>query len=111
MLPFLVSVLFTFYIQGVLKKLKKFGCRKVKCAPSLPANYTTYRGRQKQRAISRIEGDAEGLSPVYSLASPRCSEYFRLAVLCVFEVTCTGRARDLLSGLPFSKHKLHNPVA
>jgi hypothetical protein len=37
------------------------------------------------------------LTPVYSQASFRCSEYFSLGVLHVFEVTCTGRASGLLS--------------
>jgi hypothetical protein len=45
-----------------------------KCAPSLPANYTTYRGRQhvkKQRSVPRIEGDAEGLK-LHVLLEWRC---------------------------------------
>jgi hypothetical protein len=51
------------------------------------------------------------LTPAYSQASFRCSEYFSLAVLCVVEIMCTGRSRDVLSGLPFYRHKLHDPVA
>jgi hypothetical protein len=51
------------------------------------------------------------LTHVYSQASFCCSEHFSLAVLCVFEVRCTGRASDLLSGLHLCRHKLHDPVA
>jgi len=53
------------FIIGNLKLLRPWRRYELKCAPLLPANYTTYRGREdvkKQRSIPRIEGDTEGLN-------------------------------------------------
>jgi hypothetical protein len=43
MLLFLVHVLFTFYIQGMLKKLKKFGCQNVKNVALISPHYLPFR--------------------------------------------------------------------
>jgi hypothetical protein len=53
MLPFLVPVLFTFYIQGVLKKLKKFGCQKVN---------SIFGSRKKSQGAKSVEYGGWGMS-------------------------------------------------
>jgi hypothetical protein len=50
MLPFLVPVLFTFYIQGVLKKLKKIRCQKVKL--QTPGNHPQERLQHSENGES-----------------------------------------------------------
>jgi hypothetical protein len=49
MLPFLVHVLFTFYIQDVLKFKCKFGCQKVKLTTALHVSGVTITHLQEHK--------------------------------------------------------------